>query len=176
MRTSPREGDRRKVRRTFRRPNAEWAKGPRRPKTAGLLIANGEAGSPKVQWTFGRPNAKQAEPAQAVRDTVVPLSARPCHPAGPKTRFWASRASLPWRAARSAPFQFAQQIENGGAERNRTAGLLIANEALSQLSYSPEPALTGQIPARPRVLGTGAGSVKRAAFLAFSGACEGRNR
>ena len=28
---------------------------------------------------------------------------------------------------------------NGGAERNRTAGLLIANEALSQLSYSPEP-------------------------------------
>src|ERR1700690_1579587 len=25
----------------------------------------------------------------------------------------------------------------GGAERNRTAGLLIANEALSQLSYSP---------------------------------------
>ena len=28
---------------------------------------------------------------------------------------------------------------NGGAERNRTADLLIANEALSQLSYSPEP-------------------------------------
>ena len=28
---------------------------------------------------------------------------------------------------------------DGGAERNRTAGLLIANEALSQLSYSPEP-------------------------------------
>ena len=27
----------------------------------------------------------------------------------------------------------------GGAERNRTAGLLIANEALSQLSYSPKP-------------------------------------
>ena len=26
---------------------------------------------------------------------------------------------------------------NGGAERNRTADLLIANEALSQLSYSP---------------------------------------
>ena len=29
---------------------------------------------------------------------------------------------------------------DGGAERNRTAGLLIANEALSQLSYSPDPA------------------------------------
>lgn len=27
--------------------------------------------------------------------------------------------------------------KNGGAERNRTAGLFIANEALSQLSYSP---------------------------------------
>src|SRR6185436_501989 len=27
----------------------------------------------------------------------------------------------------------------GGAERNRTADLLIANEALSQLSYSPRP-------------------------------------
>ena len=26
---------------------------------------------------------------------------------------------------------------NGGAERDRTAGLLVANEALSQLSYSP---------------------------------------
>ncbi len=26
---------------------------------------------------------------------------------------------------------------HGGAERNRTADLLIANEALSQLSYSP---------------------------------------
>ena len=28
---------------------------------------------------------------------------------------------------------------NGGAERDRTADLLIANEALSQLSYSPIP-------------------------------------
>src|SRR5436190_18626112 len=27
----------------------------------------------------------------------------------------------------------------GGAERDRTADLLIANEALSQLSYSPKP-------------------------------------
>ena len=27
--------------------------------------------------------------------------------------------------------------EFGGAERDRTAGLLVANEALSQLSYSP---------------------------------------
>ena len=28
-------------------------------------------------------------------------------------------------------------LKFGGAERDRTAGLLVANEALSQLSYSP---------------------------------------
>jgi hypothetical protein len=37
--------------------------------------------------------------------------------------------------------RMAQRIEDlgkfGGAERDRTAGLLVANEALSQLSYSP---------------------------------------
>ena len=27
--------------------------------------------------------------------------------------------------------------ENGGADRDRTGGLLVANQALSQLSYSP---------------------------------------
>ncbi len=33
-----------------------------------------------------------------------------------------------------------QQIHSyGGAERDRTADLLVANEALSQLSYSPTP-------------------------------------
>ncbi len=31
----------------------------------------------------------------------------------------------------------------GGAERDRTADLLVANEALSQLSYSPPPNLRG---------------------------------
>ena len=31
--------------------------------------------------------------------------------------------------------------KTGGAERDRTADLLIANEALSQLSYSPKPRL-----------------------------------
>jgi hypothetical protein len=30
-------------------------------------------------------------------------------------------------------------INFGGAERDRTADLLVANEALSQLSYSPPP-------------------------------------
>jgi hypothetical protein len=29
------------------------------------------------------------------------------------------------------------QAEHGGADRDRTGGLLVANQALSQLSYSP---------------------------------------
>jgi hypothetical protein len=29
----------------------------------------------------------------------------------------------------------------GGADRDRTGGLLVANQALSQLSYSPQPQL-----------------------------------
>jgi hypothetical protein len=28
-------------------------------------------------------------------------------------------------------------LNNGGADRDRTGGLLVANQALSQLSYSP---------------------------------------
>jgi hypothetical protein len=31
--------------------------------------------------------------------------------------------------------------DSGGADRDRTGGLLVANQALSQLSYSPEPQL-----------------------------------
>jgi hypothetical protein len=33
---------------------------------------------------------------------------------------------------------------SGGADRDRTGGLLVANQALSQLSYSPIPAVRGQ--------------------------------
>ena len=29
----------------------------------------------------------------------------------------------------------------GGADRDRTGGLLVANQALSQLSYSPKPVI-----------------------------------
>jgi hypothetical protein len=29
------------------------------------------------------------------------------------------------------------KFQNGGADRDRTGGLLVANQALSQLSYSP---------------------------------------
>ena len=39
----------------------------------------------------------------------------------------------------------------GGAERDRTADLLIANEALSQLSYSPEPRIAPAISQARRV-------------------------
>ena len=38
----------------------------------------------------------------------------------------------------------------GGAERDRTAGLLVANEALSQLSYSPTLSDFYILPAIPR--------------------------
>jgi hypothetical protein len=46
--------------------------------------------------------------------------------------------------------------EFGGAERDRTAGLLVANEALSQLSYSPTTSLSYQPAANPEraALGT----------------------
>jgi hypothetical protein len=39
-----------------------------------------------------------------------------------------------------ASMQWKTGSEIGGAERDRTAGLLVANEALSQLSYSPTKA------------------------------------
>ena len=48
---------------------------------------------------------------------------------------------------------FRQQI--GGADRDRTGGLLVANQALSQLSYSPDLAFSTQHAAprfRDRVL------------------------
>jgi hypothetical protein len=32
-----------------------------------------------------------------------------------------------------------QRLISGGADRDRTGGLLVANQALSQLSYSPNP-------------------------------------
>src|SRR6202008_756714 len=42
------------------------------------------------------------------------------------------------RAHRAAVVQFLKlSPEYGGADRDRTGGLLVANEALSQLSYSP---------------------------------------
>ena len=39
----------------------------------------------------------------------------------------------------------------GGADRDRTGGLLVANQALSQLSYSPNPSgqLLAVLPSNP---------------------------
>ena len=57
---------------------------------------------------------------------------------------------------------FAAKI--GGAERNRTAGLLIANEALSQLSYSPSAGL-GHDGQRGRgIYGSASDTVKAGTF------------
>src|SRR5436305_7708445 len=41
-------------------------------------------------------------------------------------------------AKRSLAYRSTAEAKSGGAERDRTADLLIANEALSQLSYSPK--------------------------------------
>src|ERR1700735_3087338 len=41
------------------------------------------------------------------------------------------------RAVRTADNKRMDEAEFGGAKRDRTADLLVANEALSQLSYSP---------------------------------------
>ena len=93
-------------------PSLRGNGGAERNRTAGLLIANGEANKQKVRWTFCRPNAEAGQ--------------RPVQP---------GRSPSKYQEIGSAN----QRV--GGAERNRTAGLLIANEALSQLSYSPEPVL-----------------------------------
>jgi YggT family protein len=90
--------------------------GAERNRTAGLLIANGEADGQKVQRTFCRPNAEVGQGPMQAGARIF----ESCGMAG-------NRFGHPGMAG------------DGGAERNRTAGLLIANEALSQLSYSPEP-------------------------------------
>jgi len=54
--------------------------------------------------------------------------------------------------------------KRGGAERNRTAGLLIANEALSQLSYSP-----------PKAAGFSLYPSENARIKAFFQICKVRN-
>ncbi len=45
--------------------------------------------------------------------------------------------------------------ENGGADRDRTDDILLAKQALSQLSYSPIPLPVYKIPARVRSGGPG---------------------
>ena len=42
---------------------------------------------------------------------------------------------------------FTLRAKDGGGERDRTDGLLVANQALSQLSYTPRPATVASPPA-----------------------------
>ena len=42
---------------------------------------------------------------------------------------------------------------SGGGERDRTDDLLVANQALSQLSYTPDSHLEAQNLPRPRIYG-----------------------
>src|SRR5580704_7005826 len=46
-------------------------------------------------------------------------------------------------ASASAAASSASRRNSGGADRDRTGGLLVANQALSQLSYSPQPRVSG---------------------------------
>ena len=57
--------------------------------------------------------------------------------------FGAKRLSLD-RGLRKTVVAFDAQLRAaiGGADRDRTGGLLVANQALSQLSYSPDPAFS----------------------------------
>ena len=41
------------------------------------------------------------------------------------------------RVGRHISYKIKSLVENGGAEGNRTPDLVIANDALSQLSYGP---------------------------------------
>ncbi len=62
----------------------------------------------------------------------------------------------------------ARRAKRGGARRDRTDDLLLAKQALSQLSYGPEPALT----ARLRPLGF-AGHASLTSVVAAPRAAEG---
>jgi hypothetical protein len=89
-------------------------------------------------------NQKRPQAYDGIEDSI---HSPPPAPSGAKALFlfWAllrhdlSRA-LPGRAVP----QFREAIDrpsqvSGGADRDRTGGLLVANQALSQLSYSPNP-------------------------------------
>src|SRR5579872_407154 len=85
---------------------------------------------------------------------MVPLRQRFGGQSSPRVR---------WPANRSR-----EAAKVGGAERDRTADLLIANEALSQLSYSPEPRVRRRFPGGGRVCSEGLSGLSR------RGVCGGR--
>lgn len=63
---------------------------------------------------------------------------------------------------------FAEFVANGGAEGDRTPDLVIANDALSQLSYGPVPVLT-RLAGQPR-----SGSLSEVPPFMKEQKCEGR--
>jgi hypothetical protein len=69
-------------------------------------------------------NQKRAQAYNGIEDSI--------HSPPPATRA-APTGLIPFRTTNS-----------GGADRDRTGGLLVANQALSQLSYSPNAALSFQ--------------------------------
>ena len=77
-----------------------------------------------------------------------PEGSRPCREA---RRRWPSARILrfAYRYSGKSPDQGALEIkavgEFGGAKRDRTADLLHAMQALSQLSYGPTPGFTGTV-------------------------------
>ena len=58
----------------------------------------------------------------------------------PKVKAKPNRGNSSEDESADAPSKIQRQ-STGGAERNRTADLVIANDALSQLSYGPVPGL-----------------------------------
>ena len=91
---------------------------------------------PRVKTLFILPKPPprgRVRPAFAASDTPSSPCQRPAPAteiAGANRCFSRSTADRPPRTSRGGP-------ESGGGERNRTADLLLAKQALSQLSYTP---------------------------------------
>jgi hypothetical protein len=60
-----------------------------------------------------------------------------CHPKLVRLPCYAPRDALGSHASELLRASFAIRAKDGGGERDRTDGLLVANQALSQLSYTP---------------------------------------
>ena len=94
-----------------------------------------------------------------------PNSGAPCPTRAVPVGYWPMRTrklpSIGGVKLGSASFRAEPQVPKandaggGGAERDRTADLLIANEALSQLSYSPVPCRAGTMRMRLRPVDPG---------------------
>ena len=88
----------------------------------------------------------------------------------------ASPENAPWAGSRSATHCLAGSETVGGAERDRTADLLIANEALSQLSYGPSADGQEPDPERAAIYVSSPDQVKNASIDQLTGFCSLRDR